>query len=123
MADRTRKLLRRLGERQVDKPPEGVPGGPPPADGGAGAQAPAAAPPAPAVPVIFHDVVVVAQAVDVQQPVDGHVENLHEAAEFDHGGDQALERLPDALLEISALEESRDVAIGLIGTLLEPRSA
>src|SRR6202034_210203 len=51
------------------------------------------------------------------------LENLHEAAEFDHGGDQALERLPDALLEISALEESRDVAIGLIGTLLEPRSA
>ena len=48
--------------------------------------------------VVLHDVVIVPQAVDVQQAVHRDVQDLHEAAKIHHGGDQPLERMPDALL-------------------------
>ena len=53
---------------------------------------------APGVAAVLHEVFVVAQVVDVQQPVDRHVQDLHEAAELHHRGDEPLEGLADALL-------------------------
>ena len=52
----------------------------------------------PGVTVIFHHVEVIAQIVDVQKPIHRNVENLHEAAELHHCGNETLEGLPDALL-------------------------
>ena len=66
---------------------------------------------------------IIAQIVDVQQAIHRHIQDLHEAAELDHGGDEALEGLADALLQIGALEEARHVAVGLVGALLQARGA
>ena len=87
-----------FGEREIDEPFDGIHGRDHDTQMSAGAQAPAAAPPAPRVTVLLHDIAVVVQGVDVQQPIDRNVQDLHEAAELHHGGDQAMESLPDPLL-------------------------
>src|SRR5215472_16843447 len=87
-----------LGERQVDETLDGIHGRDDDAQMRAGAQPPTAALAAPRVPVLLHDVKVVAQIIDVEQSIDRDVEDLHETAELDHGGDEALESLSDALL-------------------------
>src|SRR5215472_19022643 len=87
-----------LGELQVDETLDRIHGRDDDAYMRAGAQAPTAALAAPGVPIFFHDVQVIAQIIDVQQPVDRYIQDLHEAAELHYGGDEALEGLPDALL-------------------------
>ncbi len=73
--------------------------------------------------VLFHLIVVIAQVVDVQQAVHGHLEDLHETAELDHRRDEALEGLADALTQIAALEVSRYEPVGFIRPFLEPGGA
>src|SRR2546429_276726 len=88
-----------LGERQIDEALDGVHRGHHHPDMGAGAQAPSRALAAPGVTVVLHHVPVVPQIVDMKQPVDRYIEDLHEPAELHHGGNQALERLSDPLLK------------------------
>ena len=66
-------------------------------------------------------VIVVAQRLEPQQPVDVDATELHETAVLDHGGDQSLEALAEPLPQIAALEESVDAAIGLVRPLLQLR--
>ena len=106
---------------QVDQALDRIHGGHDHAHFGADAQAAAAAHAAPGMAVVLHHVLIVAQVVQVQQAVDGDIQDLHEAAELHHGGDQAAEGLADALSQIRALEEVRDVAVRLVGALLQAR--
>src|SRR6516162_2473387 len=87
-----------LGERQVDETFDGIHGGHDDAQMRAGAQPPTSALAAPRVPVLLHDIQVIAQIIDVQQSVDRDVQDLHETAELHHGGDEPLESLSDALV-------------------------
>src|SRR6516225_2739432 len=87
-----------LGERQIDETLDGIYGGHDNAQMRPGAQPPTGALAAPRVPVLFHDIQVIAQIIDVQQSIDRDVQDLHETAELHHGGDEPLEGLSDALL-------------------------
>src|SRR6516162_5680920 len=87
-----------LSECQVDESLDRVHRGDDYAQLRAGAQPAAAAAAAPAMTVLLHHVQVIAQVIDMQQAVNRDLQDLHEAAELHHGGDEALEALPDALL-------------------------
>ena len=60
--------------------------------------------PDPGAAARLHDVFVVAQVVDVQQAVGADRRELHEGAELHHRGDEAFERLADAIAQVHALE-------------------
>src|SRR6266702_7214411 len=72
-------------------------------DVGTGPQSSPSAATRPGMPVVFHYVFVVAEIVEVKQPVHGDVQYLHEAPKLHHCRDDAVERLPNPLAQIRAL--------------------
>src|SRR6185437_7996413 len=118
-----RRASRVAGQVEVHQTLDGVHAGHDDSDMRSGAQTPSHPPAAPAVPMLFHLVVRLLHEIDMQQAVHGDIQYLHEAAELDHGGDETLKSLPDALEQIAAFEVGRDVTVGLVRPLLELGSA
>ncbi len=69
--------------------------------------------------MVLHQVLVIAQAIQVQQSVHRNIHQLHEATELHHGGDKAAEGLADALTQPYTFEECGDITIRFIGALLQ----
>src|ERR1700679_1075009 len=59
---------------------------------------------------------------DVHQPVDRHLLQQHEHAEFERAGDRGLEALADPGLHVQALEIAHHVARGVVGAPLALRT-
>ena len=68
-----------------------------------------------------HHVLVVAQRIESQQAIDTDAAQLYKAAVLHHGRDEPVERLPETLAQVAALEKAVDVTVGFIRAFLESR--
>src|SRR5215469_5984122 len=87
-----------------------------------GTQPSAPSTPGPCMSILLHDVFIVPEVIEMQQPVDSYIQDLYETPKLDHRRDDPVECLSDALAQIGALQKRRYVAICLVSALLELRS-